>query len=265
MRESDRLCHKKDVALTPEERSASSGTVALAELLCRRLSLQDSLILAGDLRLRLDEHPEPQEASRISELLEGLRNSIQHETMKRLYLAVTPELAKYYEQEKLFGDKVHDAFANARQDIREAGTCLACDNHTAAVFHLMRVAEYGLRALAYDRRIHIPKNTPLDLATWEEIIRELEQAEKEIQGYPKTLAREAQFDFYHGAGMEFKRFKNKFRNRVMHTRESYDEHQAKSAMDHVKAFMEILSSRISEHKRTPKIWKGKKWLSQSKA
>ena len=53
--------------------------------------------------------------------------------------------------------------------------------------------------------------------------------------------------------MEIKRFKNRFRNRIMHSRESYDGHEAMSAFFHVKAFMEIPSFRISERSRTPKI------------
>jgi hypothetical protein len=43
-------------------------------------------------------------------------------------------------------------------------------------------------------------------------------------------------------------------------RESDDLHEALSAFDHVKEFMEILSSRISARIRTPVIWKGSKWL-----
>jgi len=100
----------------------------------------------------------------------------------------------------------------------------------------------------------------MELATWNDIIKKLEDAEQEIQGYPKTLAREAQFEFYHGAMMEFKRFKNKFRNSVMHCRRTFDEPEAQSTFNHVKAFMSILSERIGEGERAPKIWKGFKWL-----
>ena len=85
----------------------------------------------------------------------------------------------------------------------------------------------------------------------------LEKAEQAIQGYKKTIAREAQFEFYHGAMMEFKRFKNKFRNGVMHTRDEYDRDEARSAFQHVKDFMVILSGNISEKKRTPLVWRKK--------
>jgi len=45
------------------------------------------------------------------------------------------------------------------------------------------------------------RSVGLDLAKWEEITKQLELGETAIQGYRKTLAREAQFDFYHGAVM----------------------------------------------------------------
>jgi hypothetical protein len=187
-------------------------------------------------------------------------NAILQDLNKRIFLKVDPSLREYVDNELLFGAAVKKAFPSASTDIREAGNCLAADCNTAAVFHLMRVAEYGLRALAHDRRIRLDKNKPIDLATWEDLVKKLEEAEDAIRNFPKTAAREAQFDFFHGANMEVKRFKNKFRNRVMHSRESYGEHEAMSAFGHVKAFMEILSSRISEGTRTPIIWKGPKWV-----
>jgi hypothetical protein len=91
------------------------------------------------------------------------------------------------------------------------------------------------------------------------MLRELEKEESAIQGYPKTLAREAQYEFVHGAMMQFRRFKNVFRNRVMHAREEFGRTQALGVLENVRDFMQVLASRISETKRTPKIWKGPKW------
>jgi len=53
---------------------------------------------------------------------------------------------------------------------------MAIEANTAAVFHLMRVAEHGLRTLAYDRRIKVPKG-PIELATWDDVIKQLEKVE----------------------------------------------------------------------------------------
>jgi len=201
----------------------------------------------------------PDQCAELQHNFAALRHLMESEMRKQLFFTVSIEDSKLYEQDRLFGDAVYDKFESARPDIKAAGTALACGIGSASVFHLMRASEHGLRALARDRRVKLPKKDALDLATWEAIIQQLEQAEIAIHGYPKTLAREAQFDFYHGAMMEFKRFKNKFRNRIMHTREDYDRDEAHSALAHVRSFMKILASRISETTKTPVIWKGKKW------
>jgi hypothetical protein len=53
------------------------------------------------------------------------------------------------------------------------------------------------------------------------------------------LAREAQYEFYHGAMMEFRRFKNAYRNRVAHTRDVYSRDEARLLFTHVRAFMQL--------------------------
>jgi hypothetical protein len=179
-------------------------------------------------------------------LLEALR--------KLQFLYVAPDRLAYLDQRELFGRAVNDAFPSAVVDVRESGNCLAAECPTAAVFHLMRAVEYALRALAQDRQVTLPKSAVLDLATWEDIIKQLEGAELAIQGYPRTSAREKQFKFYHGAMMEFKRFKNVFRNSVMHTRDDYDRDAAHGVFVHVRDFMKILATEISETKVTPMIW-----------
>lgn len=183
-----------------------------------------------------------------------LRLCLLAEIGKRKFLYVRDENSNYLDQDALFGDSVKEAFPSAASDIREGGNCFAAECYTASVFHLMRAVEHALRALAVDRRIVLPKNQPLDLATWEEVIRQLEAAEEAIRDYPKTLARERQYEFYHGAMMEFKRFKNVFRNSVMHSREEYKVDDARVVFFHVKAFMQILAAEISEEKITPEIW-----------
>ncbi len=232
-----------------------------AQVICARVGLVSAREQLRSIHYHYGLSDEP--TSDYSTLCADLRRTIDSmfdDLRKRVFLEVKPEQITFLGNRCLLGQTVSDAFPSAVPDIVEAGNCLAADCSTAAVFHLMRVAEYGLRALAHDRRIKLDKNKPIDLATWEDLLVKLEDAEDAIRKLPKTAAREAQFDFFHGAGMELRRFKNKFRNRIMHARESYDWHEAMSAFDHVKAFMEVLSSRISERSRTPIIWKGAIWI-----
>ncbi len=150
------------------------------------------------------------------------------------------------------------AFPSANYDIRQAGNCYAVQANTGAIFHLMRVAEHGLRALARDRRVRVPRGT-VEFATWEEILKEIQKAVEAIDQYPRRDARDAQYEFYHGAMMEFRSFKNVWRNTRMHTRgpsnEDDERREAERVMQRVGDFMKILAAAISENKRTPIIWK----------
>jgi len=95
----------------------------------------------------------------------------------------------------------------------------------------------------------------MELATWEDLIRRLEESEKKIHTYPATVIREDQYAFYHGALMEVRRFKNVFRNRVAHARVDYDRYEALSVFTHVQGFMTLLASKISENSAPlPEIW-----------
>src|SRR5260370_39367810 len=72
-----------------------------------------------------------------------------------------------------FGEAVYDVIPTARQDIRDAGNCLAFELHTACVFHLMRAAEHGLRTLARRLRVvvfHNKRPSALEEAEWNKII-----------------------------------------------------------------------------------------------
>jgi len=187
------------------------------------------------------------------EIIKRIDDSVSRKLRGFKVISVQNDRAEYVDNQALFAD-LKTAFPSAIADLTDAANCLAVECPTACVFHAMRAAEIGLRSLAWDRRVQIPKKRPIELATWEAIIKELEKSETEIISYPVTLAREAQLDFYHGALMEFRAFKNKFRNPAMHSRDRYDRDEAKSALTHVVDFLRVLSSRIGEKNRTPKVW-----------
>lgn len=179
---------------------------------------------------------------------------------KRISFIIDTERGQLVDHPGLFGQAVKKAFPSAAEDICEAGNCLAAECNTAAVFHLMRVAEVGLKALARDRRVRMPRKEPLSFTAWETIFRRLDDAEDAIRHYPKSQAQEAQYAFHHQAMAQFRRFGDPFRNQVMNVREHFGPEHARKIFEDVRDFMQILSGRISETSRTPVVWKGKKWV-----
>lgn len=235
-------------------RDLKSWLEAIRDGVCGPLCLDTlSLLIRNALDWLQEENPHFRTYLVARRTITDIQDVVVADLARVKFFAVAPDRSNYYGNLALFGPAVK-AFPSAQDDIKEALLCLATEANTAAVFHLMRVAEFGLRVLARDRRASVPKG-PLELATWEEVVKALEESEKKIHGYPKTLVREQQYDFYHGALMEIRRFKNVWRNDIMHARDSYDRNDAIRVFNHVCAFMNILGSRISEESEPlPEVW-----------
>jgi hypothetical protein len=199
------------------------------------------------------------DSSALATQIQTVLESDHSPSQRRVFLILDTERDKLANRTDLFGAAVSAAFPSAQADIREAGNCLAAECNTAAVFHLMRVAEVGLRALARDRRVRLPRKEPLDSVAWETIVKELEAAGEAIRHYPKTAAQVAQFAFHHGAISQFAKFKSIFRDQVMHARQQFGPDHALRVFEDVRTFMQALAHRIGENSRTPLVWKGKKW------
>jgi hypothetical protein len=150
--------------------------------------------------------------------------------------------AEYFENRELFGKAVYKAFPSARADIKDAGNCLAADLYTAVVFHLMRVAEHGLRALAVKLRArvtHRGKSHPIEFATWDKVItscnNQIEKARKLSPGPKKQKA----LSLYADLAQHCLYMKDIWRNSVSHTQSPYTEIEALSVMERVRDFMRL--------------------------
>lgn len=146
------------------------------------------------------------------------------------------------------------AFPSIQWDVYEATDCYALQHNTASVFHSMRVAEIGLRALAKERKISLPKGKPIEWVNWQETIKALDDEIKAIGATkPAGSAKDDALEFYSGARADLNGFKDEFRNSVMHVRQRYDEHQALRALNTVRVFMDRVSGKI-DHTHKSIAW-----------
>jgi hypothetical protein len=176
-----------------------------------------------------------------------LVRAVMAEVKKTFFLYVPSHVSKYYEWGAIVSDAVIDAFPKASQEIRHGGTCLAAGMHTAAVFHAMRAAEIGLRALGNKHQIKIKSGKPLELAEWREILDGLSGAALALENLPNsTPTKEADLHFLSEAAAQFRFFKSGWRIRVAHGRGTYAEPEAIEAIDHVRSFFETLATRLRE-------------------
>ena len=220
---------------------------------CRNLGLNGAATIARTLLRHLSEDRECT-IERASTLVDSLTD-LMHDTFgKERFVFVPSDRQRFFEQDNLFRfpRRTRHPFTSVRADIRSAGTCLALDLNTAAVYHAMRVAEIGLRALARHPRVRITnskgKKQPVEWEEWQTVLREIESAIE--QKYPQSGAtkktKAANREFYRGLLAELQGFKDMYRNHVMHVRKDYTFPVAHEAVTNVGAFMRRLSTRVRE-------------------
>lgn len=131
------------------------------------------------------------------------------------------------------------AFPNISADVEAAVDCYAFGRNTASVFHSMRVVERGLREVA------LSINLTFEVEQWNTIIEQIESEIREIgKKWPRSAMKADWTRFYSEAAKEFFWFKDGWRNYVSHGGDPYDEHQAVGVIEHVKAFMNHLATRL---------------------
>lgn len=193
--------------------------------------------------------------------LRNVVETILYEIHSRKFIKIAAENEEYLDQEMLFGEAVYTAFPSATRDIKASGNCLATENGTACVFHLMRASEFALRALARDRDVEF-KDKPLDEKEWGHILGALEtkvsalrSADRKCWGHPEL--RDRQIRFYNEVVQELRSFNDAWRRHVSHADALafYEEDDATGVFKHVRKFIEKLAAAsISEASTTAQYW-----------
>jgi hypothetical protein len=227
--------------ISPEIRAAFKPGIQRIHEEVRKLQLRSSY---ETVRLMLDGLDQADYTVRgfaddASELHGRLVSELKYTTCFALW-GKTEEL---YRAERLFGNEVAERFPSAAVDIEESGKCLALNRATACVFHLMRVMEVGLRALATslsDPRID-PKTNP----TWHNILKKGDdELQKPIaQRAPEWVADEK---FFSEAQATLRAVQFAWRNPTMHVAINYDVEKAGDVMQSVKGFMRHLASKLHD-------------------
>ncbi len=238
---------KGDGPITAEMRQDALESLRDIGKICKDIGLERVLGRISETVGRLSSKDDWADCScrTICTEIDAVQNLLRIELGEVGCLVVPKNKVDFYLQKFLLGPDVACAFPLAQRDIFDAGNCLALNLNTAAVFHLMRVLEFGLRALAGHLKVKtVKKRVPVAYGTWEEIIRAISLRIEALSKTTKGPKRQKELDFYNGLLIELRAVKDYWRNAVMHARDSYDQHQAMSVFTHVKTFMQRLAKRI---------------------
>ncbi len=167
-----------------------------------------------------------------------LRRRIEEELSTVFLLHVSPSKLVYYQDTTQFGTQVAAKFPKATNDIQEAGKCLALSRHTACVFHLMRVLEFGVQSLGKKLKVTIR----VEDKDWGTISSHINGALKRL---PNSTPRErAKYKAYATAAAYLDNVRIAWRNPTMHPKEAYTEVEAGRLFGFARQFMQHLADII---------------------
>jgi hypothetical protein len=205
---------------------------------CATVGLKCSLVTLRKLRLfsKLPTFTYQQ----LRDLLEELIGRVRDEISEVVFMTLDSKDADLWEKPELFGAPVNEKFPSAIYDIEEAGKCLACGRGTAAVFHLMRVMEIGLKATAAALEISYAPS-------WDGYLRQL-KANLEKDWKEKSPDWKQEEPFFREVYGHLHAVKIAWRNPTMHVQKVHTAEQAEDIFYAVRGFMRHLAERLSEEK-----------------
>jgi hypothetical protein len=201
-------------------------------------------ILSLSQRLRDGDKLAPQA---VRELLNSIWQGFYLTLSDLRFAYIPPPNSKYFEQDELFGAKVYNRLPSARVDIKDAGNCYAGSLYTACVFHLMRVAEHGLRAIADKLGVEVSDKKqpiPLEYGDWNKVIGAISNEIKKARTLPNNTAKEELLKRYSEGNDRILRARDIWRNNVSHTRTVFSESEARDALDRIKELMQFVGETL---------------------
>jgi hypothetical protein len=170
-----------------------------------------------------------------------LREAFTEDLKDQLIYRYFDDKAKIFSKWKEDWSRITEKFPSVSEDAKASVDCWALGYATASVFHSMRILEFGLAALAHNIGREVGTHN------WQNIIDQIESAIRELgKTLPAGRDKVDRLQFLSEAAKELAYFKDGWRNHVSHNRATYDEHQARSVMEHVRSFMDVLSKQLSE-------------------
>jgi hypothetical protein len=180
----------------------------------------------------------------IYRLMDHIHNRLYDELGLRKIFVLEENKRKYFEtKEPHFGMEFNSKFPSAVYDLDEAANCLTFGRSTAAVFHLMRVMEIGVRAFATCLGIPDPIK-PVE-RNWGLLLNNIHDGIQ--KKWPSAAGRmHGDAPLFESLYVSLDAVKNPWRNGTMHVENKYTDEEAEHIFMAVKGFMKKLASRCDE-------------------
>ena len=223
----------------PESRELSDGEKddlrdTMQKMLreCRTLGLKASTAV-------LSQHIDDDDLPQTSREFEILVEMVEAEIGAKKFFFIPDHRVQYYELD--LQRAISSAFPAAASEIVAAGNSFATMLYTACVFHAMRAAEIGVRALA--REIGVTFQTKIEFVEFGSVLDKIDSKIRDMRNLPRGEKKDTDLQFLSEAASQFRYFKDGWRVRAAHARATFDERQALTVFDHTLSFFQTLTNR----------------------
>jgi hypothetical protein len=235
----------REAVLDGEDKERVEANLTFIAETCQKLLLQSAENRLGRIftSLRLRPFPYWELANELNILSEAINDDIK-----------TEYFYHYPRQKALMLLMVRGEWAAAlggfpsiESEVTAGVDCYAIGHNIACVFHMCRVAEVGLRAIAKERGVTtVRRNTPIAWGTWGDVFTKIDLTLRAIQQARAGSKKDEALAFYNVILSDLRAIQDLYRNKTMHLRDRYNEGQAQSAMIRTRHLMETLASRLAE-------------------
>ncbi|HEV3275246.1 MAG TPA: hypothetical protein VG860_00350 [Terriglobia bacterium] len=197
------------------------------------------------LRKSLSDGVKPNPAF-LSGSLMGILTGIHAALGDQMFMYIPKEDARFWNDINSFGEEFLITFpTDAIAEVIEMHNCLTVSRRAACVFHAMRVAEYGVRKLAFLLKIkltHKGKPLPIEYATWNEIIVASKNKIADARKRSPGAKREKTLQFFSDVADLSEYMKDLWRNPWSHTRPKYcDREETIAIINRVRGFVQVIA------------------------
>jgi hypothetical protein len=213
-------------------------------LLAHLVTLNAKIAMRAHEDLIFDLMREDLKWGQLGHTLDFFTKVLVHELGEVKILIIETDKQRYFESRTpLFGKRFQESFISGAFELDEAAKCLALGRPTASVFHLMRMMEIGVRAVA--RCLGIPDPLPAD-RSWGPVLKKVREG---IDAKWPTVAARSSGDgeLFDALYASLDAVKNPWRNPTMHPANKYTDDEAEHIFVAVRGFMMKLASRCDEN------------------
>jgi hypothetical protein len=169
--------------------------------------------------------------------IETISDRIIDESREQKFLHVKMEKVPFYEDFKAVDGATGKKLSLTIEDIMSARSCYALGQHTACVFHLMRVMEHCVQRFGRKLKVKIDVKNE----TWHQIMLHVENGIDAMPyGKAASVRENRKREKYKMAANRLDHIRLVWRNKTTHPKDTYDEKQALEVLNSVKVFLESM-------------------------